>query len=764
MRDSKANNKGKVDFHGIFDALPTPFLVLSPDCRIVTANQAFLDTTMRRGEELIGRSIFDAFPGQAEGESALRASLNKVVETGEADFMPVTRYDIPRPAEVGGGFEERHWRPINTPMPGRDGRVAFIIHRVEDVTDSVMERRADRAALRVSEEISRLIIESATEYAIFSMDLNGVVNTWNSGAQNLLGYEDFEIIGRSGILIFTPEDRARGAPEEEMRNALQQGRADDERWHMRRDGSRFWATGMLMPLRNDEGEVEGYFKILRDRTGQRQVEEAEAHRTRRLEILTTVAADLLGTRSPEEAMPGLFRAMNQDLAVDAMLSFNCDEEAGVMRLATSAGIPGDVVVEADDLCGKAFATRKMAYASGLGNSQDPSLAFARSIGLDAYACYPMIANGRLLGALSFGTRSRAGFSDEDLAFFGTLTQYVTVVRERRRVEQALRTSESRLRLAIDAGRMAVWESELATDTISSSPELNRLLGLPEDARPSTEEIRKRYYPGDRDKLLETAKAALESGESYAEAEFRVVWPDGSVHWLLLRAELEGDEAGRPARAVGVALDITERKKEEERRRLLTHELNHRVKNTLAAMQALASQSFRNARSLDEARESFLERLTAMAGAHDILTRESWEGAELRDIAAIAAHRFGAGARVRLSGPRLRLVPRTAIALAMALHELATNAVKYGALRTEHGEVALTWSIAQRGGEQRLLMRWEEQGGPPVVAPARRGFGSRLIESGLSRELGGEVRILFAPEGIVCLVDAPVPAAEEQPVQ
>jgi PAS domain S-box-containing protein len=767
----------ETDFRALFASLPSPYLVLTPDLTIRAANDAFLDTMMTERHRLEGRQLFDALqahgalPDDASGMkdehrcmAALRSSLMRVLESGAPDTLPVMRWEIEGPDACGGGREERYWRATNTPVRGADGEIAYIIHHVEDVTAGERERRAERAALRESEEFARMIVESVTEYAIFTMNLDGAVQSWNLGAKKVLGYEEGEIVGRHASIIFTPEDRAKGAPASEMRVALEKGRAEDRRWHVRRNGERFWADGMLMTLHDEAGEIHGFVKVLRDETLQMEAENAAKQRARRLEILTNAAADLLVTQTPEEAMPALFEAMREEFGIDAALSFVVDETTQELHLAASAGVSDDLQKTlsplGDSVCRDAATTRSAVHATEVQSSVDPATAGVRALGLRAYSCFPLLANDRLLGALGFGTSNRDAFSDDDLAFFKTLAQYVTAVRERRRVEQALRASESRLRLAIDAGRMAVWESDAVRNVIAGSPEMNRLLGFPDDARPTTSEIRERYYPGERDKLMMAAQEALARGESFAEAEFRVVWPDGSVHWLLLRAELRTDAGGEPTGAMGVALDITARKREEERGRLLTNELNHRVKNTLATMQAVASQTFRNATSLEDAKMSFLDRLSAMAGAHDILTRESWEGAELSDVARVAAAGFDTSSRIDWSGPRLRLVPRTAIAVAMALHELATNAVKYGALSAEGGRVELTWRIDGEPGEQRLRMRWREYGGPPVGPPTRRGFGSRLIEDGLSRELGGEVRILFEPDGVLCTVDAPLPESSE----
>jgi PAS domain S-box-containing protein len=217
------------------------------------------------------------------------------------------------------------------------------------------------------------------------------------------------------------------------------------------------------------------------------------------------------------------------------------------------------------------------------------------------------------------------------------------------------------------------------------------------------------------------------------------------------------EDGQLKRLWGIQRDITDRKQAEEQRTLLIHELNHRVKNTLATVQSIASQTLRNAPTMRDAKEALEGRLIALARAHDVLTRESWEGAELKDIVgqAIAPYTSRDENRFHVSGPEIRLSPRMALALAMALQELATNAVKYGALANATGEIRITWDVEPALPKPRIHLRWEESGGPPVRPPNRRGFGSRLIERSLSQDLNGIARIEFRPTGIVCTVDAPL---------
>jgi two-component sensor histidine kinase len=226
-----------------------------------------------------------------------------------------------------------------------------------------------------------------------------------------------------------------------------------------------------------------------------------------------------------------------------------------------------------------------------------------------------------------------------------------------------------------------------------------------------------------------------------------------------------DETGKPAGVLAVVVETTGQVKAERHLRLVINELNHRVKNTLAMMQAIAAQTFRNADDLQQANASFSARIVALAKANDLLTAQKWEGALLRDVvgSAVSTHGGAEGGRFAIEGPPLRLSPKTALSLSIAVHELATNAIKYGALSNDAGLVTVRWSVARSAEGERLHFEWREDGGPPVVQPTRRGFGSRLIERGLAAELGGEVRLAFEPKGLTCVIDAPLSfSAEGEP--
>lgn len=209
-------------------------------------------------------------------------------------------------------------------------------------------------------------------------------------------------------------------------------------------------------------------------------------------------------------------------------------------------------------------------------------------------------------------------------------------------------------------------------------------------------------------------------------------------------------------------DVTERVRGEQHLRLVVNELNHRVKNTLAMVQGVAAQTFRVAEDVQQAQATFSARLLALARANDLLTGENWEGASLADIIETSARSHaGDPNRFAFDGPVVRLSPKTAMSLSMAMHELATNAVKYGALSNETGKVSVNWSVTPGAGSGRLHLEWREQGGPPVQKPARRGFGSRLIVTGLSAELGGTVDLSFDEKGVMCVIDAPIDLYADQ---
>ncbi|MEE1610351.1 sensor histidine kinase [Microvirga sp. CF3016] len=243
-----------------------------------------------------------------------------------------------------------------------------------------------------------------------------------------------------------------------------------------------------------------------------------------------------------------------------------------------------------------------------------------------------------------------------------------------------------------------------------------------------------FHPGT---LVSVARSALRGRRRQYEA----------------RARLEDLHRGEERLRAG----LDKEKRAAEHQRLLIDELNHRVKNTLATVQSISAQTLRTSDTKDDARDALERRLLALSRAHDVLTRESWDGADLVEVVekALEPYQISGENRFYIAGPHVRVTPRMSLALAMALHELATNAVKYGALSNKTGTIHVSWTVQNGAAPPVLNLRWTEAGGPPVVSPRRRGFGSRLIERSLANDLDGQVDIAFAPTGVVCTVQAPV---------
>jgi PAS domain S-box-containing protein len=268
------------------------------------------------------------------------------------------------------------------------------------------------------------------------------------------------------------------------------------------------------------------------------------------------------------------------------------------------------------------------------------------------------------------------------------------------------------------------------------------------------------HPGDRDVDEDLYRRQVAGDIGFYSLEKRFVRKDGRVIWISVRSSTVRDINGSFLYGVRVVQDITDRKEAEERQKLLIDELNHRVKNTLATVQSLATQTARGTDSPEAFRSAFEGRLIALSQAHDQLTRRHWKGADLRDIVEAATAPYDGRARDQIvfEGEDITVTPRVALTLALAMHELSTNAAQYGALSVPEGRIAVRWHL-QRSAKPILRIEWRERDGPPVHEPARRGFGSRFIEGSVAAELQGTAKLAFERPGLVCTMEIPFDAAK-----
>lgn len=331
--------------------------------------------------------------------------------------------------------------------------------------------------------------------------------------------------------------------------------------------------------------------------------------------------------------------------------------------------------------------------------------------------------------------------------------------DRDRAEEALRASQARLQAAIDLVGLSLYSWSPEGGTSDWDARAKALWGLPPDAQLNADLWRAGLHPEDRDRVEAAVMAALDPrGDGIYDAEYRVIGiGDGVERWVASRSRTTF-ENGKPVRVSGAALDITARKRSEEHYKLLLAELQHRVRNVMAVVRSIARRTGETSETLEDYAMHLDGRLDALGRAQALVTRDPAAGVDLEYLIAeeLLAHAAHDGEQVRLGGPQVRLKAKAAETMGLAMHELATNAVKYGALSREGGRIAVTWAVEEGRGAPLLRFRWAESGVSDAVAgPRRRGFGTELIERTLRYELGATAAIDFAAEGLRCTIDLPL---------
>ena len=325
----------------------------------------------------------------------------------------------------------------------------------------------------------------------------------------------------------------------------------------------------------------------------------------------------------------------------------------------------------------------------------------------------------------------------------------------------LRESETRYRTALAAGRMGTWETDLVARTRLWTREGMALFGLTlADGRGhvggDNDEYRSALHPEDRH-LMQKFHELADKQDSFT-SEYRVVHPDGTVLWLRGRGQVVARAPdGKAERMVSVVTDVTERKAAEDHIQFLMHEISHRSKNLLTVIQSIARRTARTAGTMQEFEGRFERRLQGLAASHDVLVRENWQGAPLAELVRQQLVPFVEiqSSRFELVGPDIVVTADAAQAIGLAIHELATNAIKYGALSAPTGKVRISWMLdGNAGASSQLSLNWIEQGGPPATPPPRKGFGHVVIVDMIERSLNGTVAVKFAVEGLTWSVSMP----------
>lgn len=321
-------------------------------------------------------------------------------------------------------------------------------------------------------------------------------------------------------------------------------------------------------------------------------------------------------------------------------------------------------------------------------------------------------------------------------------------------------ADRRLDLALQAAGLGEFEWDFESDTLRISERMSAITGIPAGERPAEDgaALDSFIHPDDVERVAKERAEHADWADNFETVLRQRRADTGEYVWLRVSGRIDRNSEDRPVQLIGVVQDITGQQLDEERRREAMAELDHRVKNVLAAVQSLAQQTAKRTATLDAFLQAFTGRLKAMASANELLTAARWRGAAIDHLASAELGALAPG-QTSWDGPELFLTPRAANALSLALHELATNAVKFGALSNDTGHVRLTWAARRDGGFQ---LTWTETGGPTVTPPARRGFGSTLLEQVTGRELNGEAHVDYRPGGVVARLVAGAQAVAERP--
>ncbi len=606
------------------------------------------------------------------------------------------------------------------PLFDGHGKLVGGISCFQDVT------RLKRAEAKAQEQDQRLAATyEHAAIAISEVDADGRLLRVNETACNLTGYSREELLARTIFDVTHPDDRGTDA---QSYGRQRDGHGDSyviEKRLVRKDGRVIWASVTSSSVRDAAGRFLYGIRVMQDITGRKLGEEALRESERRYRELIEALPAAIYTTDAKGGITYYNRA--------AATLWGREPELGNENWCGSWKIywPDGTRLPHDE-CPMAMALKEERPVRGF------EAVAERPDGTRVpFAPYPTPlrdASGQLVGAVNM----------------------LVDISGRKDAEAALREQDQRLAATYEHAHIGIAEADADGRHLRVNETLCAITGY------SRQEMLERTFfdnthPDDiePDRTLYAEQIAGARERYFVDK--RYVRKDGAIVWVSVNSSVVRDAAGRFLYAVRVIQDVTERRRAELHQKALLDELNHRVKNTLATVQSLASQTLRGKLDAD-LRASFDGRLFALSAIHDQLTRERWEAADfafmLDDV--LAPYRGGSVDQVSLDGGKVRLQPRAALTLTMVMHELATNAAKYGALSAPGGKLAVTWAVNGAGETRRLKVHWQEAGGPPVTPPSRRGFGSRLVERGITQELKGSVELDYAPSGLRCLLEIPLP--------
>ena len=721
-RDREAESTAlAAKLEAVLESTTDSVLVLDQDWRIIYLNSR-ARTVLGRGRELSGRCLWECLPSGAR--STFEEAFRRALDSG----MPVSAM-----AELG---PHGPWLAADA-FPAMEGLTVFL----RDVTSA---RRAERA-LREGEARLKAVLDHVPLGVLLAEAPSGRITLSNRRLAEMLGVPEVRaehIGGHGGILVFDADGHEVPPEARPLARAVAGETLVNEEYRYRRaDGSEVWIRVRAAPIRAPNGRVTGAVAALMEIDAERQAAEALRESELRFRTLAEAVPQIVWSSGPDGVVdyvnPRFFEFVGQpprDRPAGLRLPIHADDLDAVRR-AWNAALDQGAPYQAEFRLRRADGMWRWFVARAL-PARGPEGDIRRWIG-SATDVTELIETREAL--------------QRQVAAEAAARQAAVAAAE------ALAASEIRFRRFAEASPDVLWILDATRDRLDyASPAFEHIWGEAPDTGVGLAAFAGGLAPEDRARVEAALKRMLEG--TVTDLEYRILRPDGQQRWVRVLGFPIRDTAERPALLGGFVRDITSRKEAEERQQLLVGELNHRVKNTLATVLSLARQTARHGSAASSAAppvkaflDDFQARLMALARGHDLLTASTWRGAMLSEVAAAALAPWRGGgesaraARIALSGPAVWLAPKQALGLALAIHEMATNAAKHGALGAPQGQVELAWRREPEGWVELL---WTETGGPPAQPPQREGFGTRLLRSGLPSELGqgSSVGLDYTPAG------------------
>ena len=699
----------------VLDNAPCGFVSTLPDGTIVSVNRTFLDWTgLERDDLLAGQKFQDLLiiPGEKSYETVFlpllltRGFVNEIachISCGNRGPLPVL---------------------VNSSVKNdAAGRPLAIRTTVFNAAERAKYEHELRLAREQADRLATIVTSSAD--AIYSMTVDGIILTWNMGAETMLGYPAAEAVGRNVVDLIVPPGKCEEFAAVSAR--LQLGETQQlDTIRLRRDGTLVEVAASAAPVYDDKGTIAAFSVILRDITDKKQI---------------------MAALQQSEAR---FRGTFENAAV------------GVAHVA----LDGSWLRVNDTLCQIVGYSRETLLTKTYRDITDPD-----DLGAEQYLVERLMAGE--IGSYALDKRCIGG--DGSAVWTGvTVTQqrrengdpayFIVIIRDiddRVRATEALRESEARLLYAAKSAKLSYVVVDLERRLVQASENQEAVMGYATpgfetgiDLDRATSVFLDRVEQADRRRVRRFLRQAS-SGDPVTSLDYRVRGDDGRERWIETRYNLEASRYGRAIRFFVTNMDITDRKRTEEHIRLLMGEVNHRAMNLLGVVQAIAWQTAKSQESKTYVAR-LADRISGLAASHDLLVRADLKGVEITELVHTQLLGFsaGMGTRILSGGPSLRLSPAAAQAIGMALHELATNATKYGALSNSEGRVHISWQVA--GAADGLFsMSWIESGGPAVKPPTRKGFGQAVIVSMVQSAVSGQVELEYAESGLSWNLRSPV---------